>query len=337
MPLNTQTNKSHCLDSRCAGCPTLQLKRPDYNIVDTPTLKKASILLVSESFKLCNGVASPFAANELNLISSVIDQYTQDYELTAAMKCFNLKEGDVSAATIRQCRSFILDSIDAVNPTLIITFGNLALRSVTGLSGITAKRGKAFDILHNYKLYTVVPTLHPKSVLLEPKLRNLFEVDIRNAVEKYVKSPGSDYDNNVEYVNTLDRVDYYENLLKNTRATLAIDIETTGLNFLIDKIHTVAISFSNQTIVVPVYHKDANLSPSMIERICKFLQVIGANTKNIKAMHNAKFDLKFLAQLGIMMENVWDTQLMASLIDENRPKGLLDLVKEYFPEEIKSL
>ena len=61
------------------------------------------------------------------------------------------------------------------------------------------------------------------------------------------------------------------------------------------------------------------------------------NTKNKKVFHNAKFDLKFLINHGISPKNVWDTKIMHHLINENVPKGLMDLVKIYFPEELENL
>ena len=33
--------------------------------------------------------------------------------------------------------------------------------------------------------------------------------------------------------------------------------------------------------------------------------------------------------------NIGDTKIMHSLLDENLPHGLMDLVKEYFPQELE--
>jgi ribonuclease D len=57
--------------------------------------------------------------------------------------------------------------------------------------------------------------------------------------------------------------------------------------------------------------------------------------KMVKIFHNCKFDLKFLMNWGIQdFKNIEDTQIIHSLVDENLPHGLKDLVKQYFPKEL---
>jgi len=56
-----------------------------------------------------------------------------------------------------------------------------------------------------------------------------------------------------------------------------------------------------------------------------------------KIFHNCKFDLKFLMNFDIsVFKNIEDTQMIHSLIDENLPHGLMDLVKQYFPQELET-
>ena len=55
-----------------------------------------------------------------------------------------------------------------------------------------------------------------------------------------------------------------------------------------------------------------------------------------KIFHNCQFDIKFLMTFGInTFNNIGDTKIMHSLLDENLPHGLMDLVKEYFPQELE--
>ena len=37
-----------------------------------------------------------------------------------------------------------------------------------------------------------------------------------------------------------------------------------------------------------------------------------------------------------VFKNIEDTQMIHSLIDENLPHGLMDLVKQYFPQELET-
>jgi DNA polymerase-1 len=55
----------------------------------------------------------------------------------------------------------------------------------------------------------------------------------------------------------------------------------------------------------------------------------------VKIAHNMKFDYKFLRQWGLEhFNNVEDSQIIHSLLDENKPHSLKDLTKEYFPNEL---
>ena len=119
-----------------------------------------------------------------------------------------------------------------------------------------------------------------------------------------------------------------------TLTPVACDIETTGFNFLTDKIQTIAFSHESGTYVIPWEHKDtpeeldSKVTTGVVEKIL-------TNPANIKIFQNAKFDLKFLHTKGIQAVNVWDTKVMQHLVNENAPKSLNDLVNMYFPEELE--
>ena len=123
--------------------------------------------------------------------------------------------------------------------------------------------------------------------------------------------------------------------LRDSQETIAADLETTGLNFLKDKIMTVAITTQEETWVIPIDHKDSPFIGD--EDVLQALRWIFENPKNKKVFHNAKFDMKFLRNYNIRVKNVWDTKIMHHLLDENMPKSLMDLVKLYFPNELENL
>ena len=57
----------------------------------------------------------------------------------------------------------------------------------------------------------------------------------------------------------------------------------------------------------------------------------------VKIAHNSKFDYKFLRSWGLTdFNNIEDTQIMHSLVDENLPHSLKDLVKQFFPEDLET-
>ena len=96
---------------------------------------------------------------------------------------------------------------------------------------------------------------------------------------------------------------------------LVLDIETTGLNPKTDRIH--GIGFATDT--------DADYLEANDERIKAYL----ANPENHVIGHNIRFDLKFLIANGFTVKaRIWDTKIMAQLLDENRLLGLKDLSGE---------
>lgn len=93
---------------------------------------------------------------------------------------------------------------------------------------------------------------------------------------------------------------------------IALDIETTGLNPRKHRIH--GIGFASETSAGYLEPND--------EKIKTYL----ANPSNHVVGHNIRFDLKFLIANGFDVKaQIWDTKLMAQLVDENRLLGLKDL------------
>ena len=162
---------------------------------------------------------------------------------------------------------------------------------------------------------------------------------LKSLDEKYILE--KTHEGKLEYkvLTDIDEVVLLSEELRDTDETLAMDIETTGLNFLTDIIQTIAISSRKTNWVIPVDHKDSPFKKGepynalMLESLHRILE----NPRNKKVFHNAKFDLKFLINYGIKTKNVWDTKIMHHLLDENLPKSLMDLVKLYFPTELESL
>lgn len=100
---------------------------------------------------------------------------------------------------------------------------------------------------------------------------------------------------------------------------LFIDIESTGVNEHKDKLHGIAyLTEEDEAFYAPIWDLPAALRAAL------------ADSKIIKVGHNLRFDLRFLAANGILVNGpIFDTMLLAQLIDENQPLGLKPLSEKY--------
>jgi DNA polymerase len=80
---------------------------------------------------------------------------------------------------IRSHATFLKDEIRSVNPTYVVTLGNLALNGVGLRIPVENVHGRTFP-LGTYKL---VPMLNPKRVLKEPELKTVMEKDFERLKE----------------------------------------------------------------------------------------------------------------------------------------------------------
>ena len=295
------------------------------------------ILFLSESFISMYGDPTPFSEKGFNLIQKILPKevgYSIAY--SAAVKCPGVKEADMSPDNMKICREHLYQTLLSVRPKLVFACGNLALKMLTKKSGTMNKRGTFLQLAKEFEHEgfepVVVPIYHPTMVVNEPSYRYLFELDIKNSIARVIEGRTK---SNFDY-EAIDTNAKFESLkhLYSTLTPVACDIETTGFNFLTDKIQTIAFSHKSGTYVIPWEHKDTpeelegKVTTSVVDKIL-------TNPANIKIFQNAKFDLKFLHTKGIQAVNVWDTKVMQHLINENVPKSLNDLVNMYFPEELE--
>jgi hypothetical protein len=330
-------HKTHGDNPLCEGCTILEKSKPCHSVMDYEDLKEAPVLFLSDSLNYRLGTITPFSKAEIALIE---DCYKESYQVAASVKCPSVKEADMSPNNMNLCRTHLEATIEKVKPKLVFPCGNLAMKMLIKKSGITSKRGKSYEYITTGGHRTiVVPIFHPYSCIKEPRHTVLFRTDIQNAYEKYVLGKTSEGNFKYKVLTKIEEVQALAEELKDSGKTLAVDIETTGLNFLDDLIQTIAISSHEQTWVIPLDHKDSPFRTGETHALSVWalLKNILENPKSKKVFHNAKFDLKFLINYGIHTKNVWDTKIMHHLLDENMPKSLMDLTKLYFANELENL
>ena len=325
--------KPNCPNILCEGCTILQESKPEYAHMDYENLTEGPVLFLSDSFRYKFGKLAAFSKREKNLITGL---YPENAQFSAAVKCPSVKEGDMTPDNMKLCREHLNATVEQVKPQLIYACGNLAMKMLIKKSGIMDKRGSSYSFTsENGHSCTVVPIYHPYAVIKEPRHAYLFETDIQNAYEKYILGKTATGNFKYSVLTELEEVKELAGTLKDSSETLAVDIETTGLNFRTDSIMSVAIAGTEHTWVIPLDHKDSPHKGN--KHVWVYLKQILENPKNKKVFHNAKFDVKFLINHGIETANIWDTKVMHHFINETAPKGLMDLVKLYFSDELENL
>lgn len=321
----------------CKGCSVLDTPKPIHAYLDYKDEPQVDILFVIDSARWSSTGPELFEGISYDILKDVVEQIgiTHSWTITAAVKCPNVYDKSFSTADSKICRSHLHNTILHYKPKLIIALGNLALKQLLKKSGIFNKRGQTFELELEGVTYPVVPTFHPYVFSKEPQNKPLFIQDITLAYNTHILKIKKEFDHKYTLLTTIEQVRTLTEALKDISDPIAVDLETEGLNFLTDKILTIAISYDESYCAcIPVHHKEHEWTPEELEELFFLIQVILKNPNNWKVFQGGNFDLKMLLSEGVYVKNVMDTKIMAHLIQENEPKNLADLVKKHFPETI---
>ena len=307
-------------------------KQKDYSSTDVGDEK---IVFITTCQYRERGSLYDFIDHEWGIISTLLEQTNVpngSYQFIPAIREPNITEDDLSTADYNTHRPFLFDDLDQADPTLIIPLGNVAMKTLLKKSGLFNKRGREFV----YENCPVVPTYSADLVFLEPKLRKLFVQDVNNAYDKFILDKNRFDGTKYVVCKTIDEFNAQMDIAE-SYSVLGADIETTGLDFKKDEMSTIAFSYGeHEAFTVPIHHRESPFDDSDRQIIRKRLSDLMENPNIEKIFHNCQFDIKFLMSFGIKaFNNIGDTKIMHSLLDENLPHGLMDLVKEYFPQELE--
>lgn len=303
------------------------------------TVGSEPIMFVHDSCVRQRGKLYSFKDDEYEVLKALLNKTKipdNSYQFVAAVNQVGVTDDSATTAIVQSNRGRMESLIAQANPKLIFLLGNLPLRTVLRKSGISNKRGKEFWIDIDGQRYPVVPVYHPFSLYSEPKLRELFIQDIDNAYDKFVLNKNKFSGSSYVLCNTMELAEKHLSSLQSADV-ISVDIETTGLDFKKDKITTIGIATGEkQAFVIPMYHRESPFSTKEVQKIIQMLDDTMRSDSVAKVFHNFKFDMKFLSNCGITgFNNIHDTQIIHSLLDENKPHALMDIVKEYWPNELE--
>lgn len=276
-----------------------------------------------------------------------------DVFYTAVVKCSSPQNRLPLADEVKACEDYLWAEIEVIKPEIIVPTGNISLKLLSGLTGITKQRGKLVE----KDGMKILPIIHPNLVLKQPKYMEMFSEDmttlesILNGTKVETRSSAS-----VErrYCDTFEEaVDEVKRLLRlPSGSRLVVDLETTKANAHKSKVtisermkaqfpesefnRIVAIGFSDRPgygCAIPLYHRENNMSGNRIGTIVKLIRVLLEREDIEVIAQNGKFEMKWLrAQLGIDIKNMaWDTMLMhyLAVTEEKGTHGLDDFAWQY--------
>ncbi len=155
----------------------------------------SSLLLVGEApgkdevanSKPFVGVAGKNLAQFLEVLGFKRDEIYITNAIKYRLSKVNPSSGRVSnrPATreeIDKSREYLIDEIDVIKPEIIVTLGNVPLRSVLGdhkasIGEVHGALGKVFLKGIEYKLY---PLYHPASIIYNASLKEIYVNDVKN-------------------------------------------------------------------------------------------------------------------------------------------------------------
>lgn len=276
-----------------------------------------------------------------------------DVYFTALVKCSSPEDRLPIPDEIRTCEEYLQAEIEVINPDIIIPTGNLSLKALAGITGITKQHGRLIE--KNGRKY--FPIIHPNIVLKQPKYMDSFTKDMINLkglLEGKVPENVKQYEKNYVYGETYEAViEEIKRLISLPSGSIVtVDIETTKSNPFIPTVSAsqrtqqmyptslhpkiVAVGLSDNPgygFAFPLYHRETPFSGNQIGTIIKFLRVLFSLDHLEFCGHNGKFDMKWLrAQFDIPHDNFkWDTMLLHYLMitEEKGTHGLKDLAWVY--------
>ncbi len=222
------------------------------------------------------------------------------------------------------------------DPFVIVPTGNVALRALTGKSGITKHRGSIYGYVdQNGRQIKVIPTIHPAAIFRTPawegRCRRDWSRIAGDSTFRDLRLP-------MRIHHTRPSRGDLEGFLADTLAhaeTLAIDIETPGghitcVGFSFDPSYSITIP---TTLAYWQTQGDLDFAWSVIRALCE--------SDVAKATHNGHYDAYWLRDRGIELRNwEWDTLALHHAIAPTEDHSLaycasVDTREPYWKDEAK--
>jgi uracil-DNA glycosylase family 4 len=273
---------------------------------------------------------------------------------------------------IAACNKYLEKELETIKPTIIVPMGNVALKAVMGSKGASITKYRGREIWSDKYNCKIMPVFHPAGILRQMSQEAITVEDfIRIKEASKFREMTKHEEGTYVTIDTLDLFDQFVSKIT-TQPEFSFDIETTGLNWQKDKVILISFTWKERTAtIVPLIKykpREEEYTELKIKKVKqkidgksvtvekevpvtgirvideyedfwgdkqayvleKLKEVLGNQAEKIA--HNGKFDIKFLIQLGLPVNNfTFDTMLAHYLLDENAigRHGLKDCALSY--------
>lgn len=262
----------------------------------------------------------------------------------SAIKCGS-RDLSVTKTVMKACRPYLQKELKFLELDYVLSIGSEALFALTGRTGIMKYRGRTETHSSGAVIF---PTISPSMLSRNPGLTSGFQADLKyfgnltRGIDQNDDPWHLPFDDQWTTVDTQDAVRSCVRALQHADVA-SYDVETVGGSEHLSDARIVSLSITTLTKgephvwAIPLYHPEsvwANRTPGLwqatwdhIDKWIEILRIIGDALRRVPKLiaHNAKYDTKWLRHYGVKIMPTFCTIVAASLLDENRPKGLKPL------------
>lgn len=283
--------------------------------------KDAKIFIIGDAPNFTESKINSYGqGNSHRLLSQLLNDTGVDIKecyYTPVVKCPKGDNGKISAQAMKACKKYLEEELSIIKPEWVIALGANPLKSLTRTTKITEVHGTVIKHKEGFKLF---PALHPAMSLRDQRHWEAIQFDFR-MFGKHLSGEDK-VEHNLKYVWVKKKISLPKIIARIKKGEdFSFDLETNGLNM---RLKTSEISVSVIGFMDKVYVLDHQaLGQITMSKFWKKLSDICIDYDYEIATANGKFDQLWLYfSYGVRMNNTFDVNLAAHLLDENSPNGL---------------
>ena len=152
----------------CAGCGRCGLGGKCGNVFSSMT--PSDIFIIAQNPGATEAIeGKPLVGISGTILNSMLETVglkRETFYLTNTVKCLTEANRSPNATELSACRCWLDMEIGLLQPKLIVTLGNFALRQITGMVGISRYHGKLIKSLDGRDVF---PLYHPSPLVTNTK------------------------------------------------------------------------------------------------------------------------------------------------------------------------